>query len=124
MQLSSLFAGLLALAPLFVAGSPVPNDVTVPEHEASLFAKRDSCYTGSTYNSADANKMANNLQTINPDKLHYLGHGQSTSWTVGTARVCIYNKYIFENTHVKEWEVGWAMKAIASSCNCNNNAQW
>ena len=71
------------------------------------------------------NQLQWNLQNLNPNALHYL---PSLSWyqfTWNTARICAYNNYVFENTHVSEWEMGWAIGYIASKCCTNSgNPQW
>ena len=142
MHLSTAFTGLLALAPLAAFATPMPaTDVVWSGYEAipdtahagisarddgpAGILKREYCGTGVLYNRADAVRMANNLQTINPNGLRYLAHRMSTSWTDNTARVCIYNYYLTENTHIKEWEVGWAMKYIMNMCcTAASNPQW
>jgi hypothetical protein len=95
------------------------------DKDSGKFSKRDEwCNTGALYSRADADQLQRNLQTLNPNRLKSLPARIATSWTIGTAKVCVYNHYVFENTHVKEWEVGWAMGYIAGKCCTGGNSQW
>ncbi len=41
-------------------------------------------------------------------------------------QICVYNNYIFENTHVSHWEEGWGAGFIKGEC-CpaeSSNAYW
>jgi len=95
---------------------------------AELF-RRDDDYCdqfGALYYRADAETLQRNLQSINPWVLHYLPGGGFSfiGWTVGSVRVCVYNSYILENTHVSEWEVGWGVGYILGMCCRPGNPQW
>ena len=38
------------------------------------------------------------------------------SYTYGSAKVCVYNNYLFDNTHVSNWEVGWGVRSVREQC--------
>lgn len=89
--------------------------------------RRDDDYCGleeKLYYRADAERLRNNLQSINPWTYHELRHGKFIGWVIGSVRVCVYNSYIFENTHVAEWEVGWGVGYILGRCCRSDNRQW
>ncbi|ORY16974.1 hypothetical protein BCR34DRAFT_584034 [Clohesyomyces aquaticus] len=139
MHLNSILAAALALPMLHAFATPVPEEPQAMEPElifngvqpiapetspaSSVFEKRDSCSGDGLYNRGDADTLGRNLQNINPNTLHYLPALSSISWTIGTARVCVYNSYIYENTHVKEWEVGWGVNYIGGKCCQSGNSQ-
>ncbi|KAF2258538.1 hypothetical protein CC78DRAFT_478435 [Lojkania enalia] len=72
------------------------------------------CRGGGDINTPDIESLFNSLQSRGGDR--YL---PSTSWvstTLGSARVCVYNNYIFENTHVSNWEIGWGVRSVREQC--------
>lgn len=96
---------------------------TMAEDGAVLLAKRDFCGSGSAYSVSDMRALIKSLQSDGGND--YLPAGSTQWWTLGTARVCTYNRYIFENTHVSHWEQGWGADATMNSCcNPNGNPQW
>ncbi|RFU72002.1 hypothetical protein TARUN_10259 [Trichoderma arundinaceum] len=139
MHVSTLALGLLAAS---VHAVPVANDDSVAAtsprdvlQEASYpitqvharedagpaldLDKRDQCQlVEKWFDSDDGRALQKSLQTNNPDEMTYLPHGYIHEWWLGGARVCVYNHYWFENTHVKRWEVGWAVGYILDKC-CN-----
>ncbi|KAM7214582.1 hypothetical protein V8F06_010064 [Rhypophila decipiens] len=62
--------------------------------------------------------MANDLQNNNPNALTNAPKRSWNSWTWGEAGICIDNNCVFENNHVKRYEVGWVIRYIANQC-CN-----
>jgi hypothetical protein len=106
----------LALPMLHTLATPIAAD--------SLTKRAyDSC-GGYPYDTADGELLGNNLQTINPWTQHYVPHGTACiSWTLGSVQVCVQNNYLTENTHVPEWEVGWAVKHIQEHC-CSGKDRW
>ncbi|KAK4206154.1 hypothetical protein QBC37DRAFT_301368 [Rhypophila decipiens] len=79
---------------------------------------RDGCVRQGTLNVQHAVNMANELQNNNPDALPNAPKRSWNTWSWGEARICIYNNYYFENTHVKRFEVGWVIRHIYNLC-CN-----
>ncbi|PPR03039.1 hypothetical protein CVT24_012305 [Panaeolus cyanescens] len=76
-----------------------------------------ACYTSSyNINRADLTKLSSSLQNNNPWQYVYLPHGYYVAWSLGTAILCVYNRYLTENTHLARWEAGWAIAHIQNSC--------
>ncbi|KAL8775567.1 MAG: hypothetical protein Q9209_000063 [Squamulea sp. 1 TL-2023] len=69
-----------------------------------------------TIPSEDIKAFATKLQTENPDELTELPSETSTYYEQDTVRVCVYNDYWFENTHVTNKEVGRAVQVIYDKC--------
>ncbi|KAF6803180.1 hypothetical protein CSOJ01_11095 [Colletotrichum sojae] len=93
------------------------TDTSIIEDSETPLKKRDECGAGNILVSkAGVNALISDLQNNNPDGLTYLPHGSGTNWARGDVRVCVDNTYVFENTHVKRWEVGWAMSYIRDMC--------
>jgi hypothetical protein len=93
---------------------------------ADLEKRGDSC-GGSRYliNKSDISALQRDLQNNNPNELKYLPKQSWTGWVYGSALVCVHNYYLFENTHVKRWEAGWAVGYISGRCcTAENNPQW
>ncbi|PNP76782.1 hypothetical protein FNYG_09886 [Fusarium nygamai] len=122
---STLSTALLALMPLGGGGvlfrAYAPDNVTDIPEQAPTFEKR-GCNTGANFPSNDAIKLKNNLQNNNPDQLSYLPARSLLEWSLGDAKICVFNKYPFENTHIKRWEAGWVTGYIKDSC-CGGNSQ-
>ncbi|KAK1599302.1 uncharacterized protein LY79DRAFT_534708 [Colletotrichum navitas] len=97
-----------------------PKSTAAPQSElpaTGLEKRADKCGGGfGSYNTADANELQRQLQNYNPEKLAYLPAWSSISWSIGTAKVCAINMYLSDNTHVKEWEVGWGMGYVRDKC--------
>ncbi|KAK3328798.1 hypothetical protein B0H66DRAFT_539363 [Apodospora peruviana] len=94
------------------------NGTIADSLELPKLAARDGCNSGNIFNVNHAVSLANDLQNNSPDQMTEANHRSWHSWTWGEARICIYNNYVFENTHVKRWEVGWVTKYIYNQC-CN-----
>ncbi|KAH8693364.1 hypothetical protein GQ44DRAFT_792468 [Phaeosphaeriaceae sp. PMI808] len=73
-----------------------------------------NCNGGGDINTADIEALANSLQNSNVN--NYLPKQSGLYWTRGSTRVCVRNNYIFENTHVSNWEVGWGAKSVRNAC--------
>ncbi|KAK4443641.1 hypothetical protein QBC34DRAFT_476716 [Podospora aff. communis PSN243] len=104
----------------FLDSGPITEGSTEPPPQLQA---RDSCGSN-IFNVQHAISMANELQNVSPNDLTFVGKTSWVSWTYGEARICIYNNYIFENTHIKRWEAGWVTGYIYNRC-CNpggNNA--
>ncbi|GKT66842.1 hypothetical protein ColTof4_12967 [Colletotrichum tofieldiae] len=102
------------------------TDAAAAEDSLLSLEKRDSCGAGNRLLSKSSiNNLMWDLQNNNPDGMTYLGHGSGTSWVNGEARVCVDNTYLTENTHVKRWEIGWAVGYIRDMCcTASGNPQW
>ncbi|KAL2842568.1 hypothetical protein BJY01DRAFT_249054 [Aspergillus pseudoustus] len=81
--------------------------------------KRDYCDTLTKFSEGDARALQSSLQSSNDD-LTYVAAHQYHKWDWNSARVCVWNDYVFENTHVSPWEVGWAVGYIFDMC-CSGN---
>ncbi|GKT94903.1 secreted protein [Colletotrichum tofieldiae] len=99
-----------------VKEGPFPNskdqDITTARSKlitADLEKRADWCTSGSNYNQDNATELQRQLQNDNPNGLSYLPAWSTVSWSLGTAKVCISNQYLSDNTHIKRWEAGWAM---------------
>lgn len=92
--------------------------VTAVEPPDSVIQKRDSCRQDrQPYNMADMAFIKNDLQTNDPWRLvKVVQSGGTASWSWRTARICIRNPYLFDNTHVSRWEAGWAIGYITGMC--------
>ncbi|KAH8664959.1 hypothetical protein BGZ61DRAFT_462547 [Ilyonectria robusta] len=109
---------------------PRPNKNTTvvdrrdTESAAAGLVKRDNCYHDS-FSRASAWTLASNLQNQWPDSEVNLPRNTHVSWVEGNVRVCVANMYVFVDSKVKRWEVGWAMNYIDSTCcadgSCNDN---
>ncbi|KAF5619159.1 monocarboxylate transporter 2 [Fusarium tjaetaba] len=98
-----------------------PDNVTDAPEQAPTLEKR-GCNTGANFPSNDAIKLKNNLQNSNPDQLSNLPARSILEWSLGDAKICVFNKYFFDNTHIKRWEAGWVTGYIKDSC-CGGNSQ-
>lgn len=91
--------------------------------DGAVLAKRDSCGSGTTYSVSEMRTLISNLQSDGGND--YVPAGYVHIWTRGTARICTYNRYIFENTHVSHFEQGWgADLTMKNCCNPDGNPQW
>jgi hypothetical protein len=104
------FSKIITILPLLI-----PYVFATPAPAPSLLKRGGGaiCYeSGKLYSNSDANTLSHNLQNLNPNTMHYLQHGGSFGWTIGSARGYVQNEYLTENTHVSEWEVGWGVAYI------------
>lgn len=87
--------------------------------------KRDSCGgQGDLFNVYDAINMANWLKNTNPNNYHFVNSNwNGIQWALGTARICIFNPWVYGTTWVREWEVGWVTEYIYNIC-CNPAGNW
>ncbi|KAL0943132.1 uncharacterized protein CTRU02_201018 [Colletotrichum truncatum] len=132
---------LTAIASVVYSAAAAPTE----DHPGSLFSgpfnitdaaetgnslltltKRDDCGTlGALFSKNSINNLMWDLQNNNPDEMTYVPHNNFVTWSNGDARVCVKNTYFTENTHVKRWEVGWAVGYIRDMCcNASGNSQW
>ncbi|OTA56452.1 hypothetical protein K449DRAFT_451670 [Hypoxylon sp. EC38] len=133
------FTLLLApLAFLLQTSTALPADTvyeiqelpTIPLNETLYWAelqagegtvsKRDSCGSGYPYNQADMNRLIQSLQS--DGQTDYMPAGSGKGWLLGTAVVCTYNNYIFENTHVSHAEMAWGASYIKGQCCPSENS--
>jgi hypothetical protein len=98
------------------------NDTRLHNTASGGLQKRDLCGSGYPYTDSDMSALINSLQS--DGQSDYLKAQSSRSWSLGTARVCIYNQYLFENTHVSHGEMGWGAAYIAGKCCFNGNPRW
>ncbi|KAI0387397.1 hypothetical protein F5Y04DRAFT_274250 [Hypomontagnella monticulosa] len=133
MQFSLLF--LAPLASLLQLGAALPAEpnapalkvqkIAIPLNETRYWAelqsgdkeglaKRDSCSSATPYSDSDMDALINSL--YNDGETDYLPATGSLGYYIGTAIVCVYNTYIFENTHVSHWEMGWGADYIKGQC--------
>ncbi|KAK1978352.1 hypothetical protein LZ30DRAFT_729156 [Colletotrichum cereale] len=91
--------------------------------KTGLEKRANWCTSGSEYNQADATELQRQLQNVNPDGLTSLPAWDVVSWSYGTAKVCVSNQYLSDNTHIKRWEAGWGMGYIRNLC-CSGKSSW
>jgi hypothetical protein len=84
--------------------------------------ERDGCARGYPYTDSDMNNLISYLQSDGQSK--YLPASSSVGWLLGTAKICTYNRYLFDNTNVQHWEMGWGAGYIAGQCCPSDNPQW
>lgn len=60
--------------------------------------------------------MRNDLQSKNPDGMYELKHRASLTFNSGNSRICVYNPFIFENTHVKRQDIALGVDSILKLC--------
>ncbi|KAL0936106.1 uncharacterized protein CTRU02_208321 [Colletotrichum truncatum] len=97
--------------------APKPASALQTELPTTSLEKRANwCSKGSDYNQADADELQRQLQNINPNQMTYLPAWSTGGWIYGTAKVCLINQYLSDNTHVKRWEAGWGMGYIKNMC--------
>jgi hypothetical protein len=109
-----------AIAAGVVKEGPFPIDYShsdqspVESSKSKKLLKRADCSSGPTFQSGDVQAFGNWLQTqsVNKD----LPHASWYSMTWGTAKLCVYNNYVFENTHVSYWEMGWGLLSVHDQC--------
>ncbi|KAK1952029.1 hypothetical protein LY78DRAFT_697864 [Colletotrichum sublineola] len=93
------------------------TDAAETENSLLTLNKRDECGTnGPLFSKNSINNLMWDLQNNDPDGMQYVPHNNLVSWSNGDAQVCVKNTYAFENTHVKRWEVGWAIGYIRDMC--------
>ncbi|KAI6085594.1 hypothetical protein F4821DRAFT_240102 [Hypoxylon rubiginosum] len=80
----------------------------------NLMEKRDDCASSTPYTQSDMDALISSLQS--DGQSDYLPAASSTGWLLGTAKVCTYNNYIFDNTHVSHWEIGWGAGYVKGLC--------
>jgi hypothetical protein len=100
----STIVTLLGFSSAFVSGLSIPEPL----------ARRDWCDTLTKFSESDARLLQNDLQ--NSDEVAYVPAHSYHFWDKGSARICVWNDYIFENTHVSAWEAGWAIGYINNLC--------
>ncbi|KAK3986519.1 hypothetical protein QBC44DRAFT_402435 [Cladorrhinum sp. PSN332] len=84
--------------------------------DTEAVVKRDHCNFSQGITRSDVVALSNELMNNSPWTWSYLEHGWVRWWTWGSARICLYNDYWFENTHVSRFEGGWAAEFIMNSC--------
>lgn len=117
---------IAAPAPTSLVPQPLPivslNDTRLHNTASGGLQKRDWCGSGYPYTDSDMNALINSLQSDGQSV--YLPVVSSSGWYLGTAKICVYNNYLYENTHVSHWEMGWGAGYIAGKCCPNGNPQW
>jgi len=114
---------ILAIEKGSVIKGPTPMKPAVERREAAADAlkklsKRADCYDGATFYSNDLNNLGNYLQTRSDNV--YLPKSSVYSWSWGSVKLCLYNNYVFENTHVSFWEMGWGLLSVKNQCCLTN----
>jgi hypothetical protein len=104
---------LLTLSPALISAAALPGPL----------AKRDHCDTLTTFSESDTRALQESLQSSSAD-LTFLGAHSYHSWDHGSARICVWNDYIFENTHVSQWEAGWAVGYVFDMCCSGQGGDW
>lgn len=103
------------------------SNVTVEDTEISALFKRDRCYnTGAdvTINIEDARNLQRSLQNDSPNSMVFVGQANHVTFYWGAVKLCIQNAYVFENTHIKHWDAGWAIGYLLNWCCDGGNQKW
>jgi len=114
---------ILAIEKGSVIKGPTPMKTAVERREAGAEAptklsKRANCYNGATFYTNDLNNLGNYLQTLSGNV--YMPKQSVYSWAWGSVKLCVYNNYVFENTHVSYWEMGWGLLSVKNQCCLTN----
>ncbi|KAL0932847.1 uncharacterized protein CTRU02_211810 [Colletotrichum truncatum] len=109
---------LRVYAPL---NSTTQVDADADAEPEQTIEKRDYCgESGQSFGTNDAATLSAQLQKIGPNDMTYVGHHQTVTFQWGSAKICIYNAYWSQNTHVSNWEAGWVTGYIKNKC-CSGN---
>ncbi|KAI4099930.1 MAG: hypothetical protein LQ339_005719 [Xanthoria mediterranea] len=115
LQSSHLLTTLLSLLTL-LATPTLANPVAKLGKQLGI-PKGPSCSTGvGLFPVADAKALAADLQANNPSDMTYLPHDNSIWFQQGLFRICIYNDFISDNTHVTNEMVGAELQKIIDKC--------
>jgi hypothetical protein len=107
-------------APQVVVEGPFPIDYSISTSQHPIGKDDDtvhilaSCYSGGDINTGDIEALFKYLQSRGGD--FYLPKSSALQTTLGSARACTYNNYLFENTHVSYWEAGWGVRSVKEAC--------
>ncbi|KAI5921391.1 hypothetical protein F4810DRAFT_712645 [Camillea tinctor] len=82
--------------------------------EGSALAKRANCYNGGSINTDDIQNLGSSKQSSGGN--NYVPAASWVSYTWGSAKACVLNNYLFDNTHVSDWEIGWGVLAVRNDC--------
>ncbi|KAL8652155.1 MAG: hypothetical protein Q9226_004382 [Calogaya cf. arnoldii] len=64
----------------------------------------------------DAQDLANNLKTQDPENLNYIQHDNSIHSEQGLIRICVNNDFLTHDTHVLNKDVGENLQKIIDKC--------
>ncbi|KAI4265668.1 MAG: hypothetical protein L6R38_009253 [Xanthoria sp. 2 TBL-2021] len=79
--------------------------------------KGPSCSEGvGLFPLSDAQALATELQTVDPDDMSYLPHDNSHWWEKGLFRICIQNDFVSDNTHIVRKTAGENLQKIIDKC--------
>ncbi|KAI0596005.1 hypothetical protein F4775DRAFT_566978 [Biscogniauxia sp. FL1348] len=84
------------------------------EEGGSKIAKRADCWNGGSINTDDIQNLGSSRQSAGGN--NYVPAASWVSYTWGSAKVCVLNNYLFDNTHVSDWEIGWGVLAVRNDC--------
>ncbi|KAI0403201.1 hypothetical protein F4802DRAFT_572724 [Xylaria palmicola] len=111
-------AGKAVAEPELIFEGPFPiANTTLSQRDESgepALAKRANCYGGGAINTQDIENLGNQLQSKGGN--NYVPKTSYVSYTLGSTKVCILNNYLFDNTHVSDWEAGWGTLAVRNDC--------
>jgi hypothetical protein len=87
------------------------NDTRQYNTASGSIQKREYCRSGYPYIVSGMNSLISRLQSSGGSS--YVAALSNVPWWLGTAKIYTYNNYIYENTHVSTWEMGWGAEYIA-----------
>ncbi|PPR03040.1 hypothetical protein CVT24_012306 [Panaeolus cyanescens] len=100
-----------------ISSSSAHRVLNITSNTVSTNDRAGGCYTTNyNINREDMTALSADLQNNNPQSLTYLPANHWISYRYGTALLCLFNDYVFENTHLSRWEAGWAIKNIQETC--------
>ncbi|KAK3998129.1 hypothetical protein QBC44DRAFT_441 [Cladorrhinum sp. PSN332] len=100
---------------------PTDSIVNTTDHESGLEKRQGTGVCGPLSSreiySEDITALRWWLQQNGPHETLPLPRRSFTGWTMGTAMICIYNDYHFQDTAVARREMGWLTGHIQDICN-------
>ncbi|KAI4259872.1 MAG: hypothetical protein L6R42_004333 [Xanthoria sp. 1 TBL-2021] len=107
---------LVTILSLLYVPSILANPVEKRGKSGGISVKPD-CWDGlGLFPLSDAQALATELQTVDPDDMSYLPHHNSLWWEKGLVRICVRNSFIAQNTHVMRKYVGDNIQKIIDKC--------
>ncbi|KAI1505052.1 hypothetical protein F5X99DRAFT_405322 [Biscogniauxia marginata] len=105
-SLARIFAETIVEGPFPINGTSSAL-VQRDEEGGSNLSKRADCWSGGLINTDDIQNLGNLRQIAGSN--NYMPALSWASYTLGSAKVCILNNYLYENTYVSDWEIGWEL---------------
>ncbi|KAF2824839.1 hypothetical protein CC86DRAFT_47705 [Ophiobolus disseminans] len=108
------------LEPIFEGPFPIDYNITTSQHPVDpngsdeIMRSMATCSNSANINTPDIERLADYLQSLAGKRYCPALGWFSTS--MGSAKVCVYNNYLYHNTHVSNWEAGWGARSVKDQC--------